>query len=139
MAKKKATARRKHEAAKKKAALEAEAHRKKQEIESAEAERRRQEMQAKVAKKKDSKRQPLPSKPLPPIIDIRVLVGEVEAGRYPSIKRYKDDHDDICYICKGRGNLVSCDFCCKAVHFPCLLQRFTVKEPEPEEHRIEVN
>jgi hypothetical protein len=75
-----------------------------------------------------------PPKPLPPIIDIQALVDEVDTGRYPSMSRYKGDaHGDNCSICKDGGNLFCCDFCDQVEHLRCLRERFTVKEPEPDE------
>jgi len=78
---------------------------------------------------------PPANKPLPPIIDVRVLAGEVESGRYPSVKRIADDaeHQDSCYICKATGALICCDFCTKAVHFGCMRTKFTLPYPEPKD------
>jgi len=75
---------------------------------------------------------------LPPTLDTRVLVAEVDAGRYPSINRNKDNvvHEEVCHICKQEEEdegLLNCDFCTKAVHFSCLRIRFIVKYPEPED------
>jgi hypothetical protein len=75
-----------------------------------------------------------PPKPLPPIIDTRALADEVDSGRYPSMNRYKDDaHADICFICQDGGELLCCDFCPKSVHLACVLKKFTIKDPEPED------
>jgi hypothetical protein len=72
-----------------------------------------------------------------PILDTRVLVAEVESGRYPSFQRNSRDviHEDACYICKQTGGppLMRCDFCPKVNHMACMLSRFIVKEPEPED------
>ncbi len=77
---------------------------------------------------------PPPPKPLPPIIDVRALADEVDIGRYPSVKRYKgDDHQDKCFICHKVGTLYCCEFCTKAVHMECMLEKFTIKVPEPED------
>jgi hypothetical protein len=78
---------------------------------------------------------PPPKRPTPPIVDVRVLVKEVESGRYPSIKRVADDadHDEVCYICKKEGPLICCDFCPKAVHFDCMRRKFTLPYPEPKD------
>lgn len=78
---------------------------------------------------------PTVSRVLPPIIDTHVLIAEVEAGRYPSIKRHHGNvqHERSCYMCKSKRTepLVGCDFCTKCVHMTCMLERFTVKQPEP--------
>lgn len=84
--------------------------------------------------------------PEPAIIDTRTLVQEVDAGRYPSIKRFGDnnnEHDSKCAICKeiapptplvvGQQNLIPCDFCKQVVHFSCVRTRFTLKDPEPDD------
>lgn len=86
-------------------------------------------------KRAKKEKEPPPKRPLPPVIDVRVLVKEVESGRYPSMGRIVDDieHDDLCYICKKEGNLVYCDFCSKAVHFDCMRTRFTLPYPEPRD------
>jgi hypothetical protein len=78
---------------------------------------------------------------MPPVIDTRVFVAEVEAGRYPSIKRYSGLHDNCCAICKqtespsfpGQIQLLPCDFCKQSVHFACIHTKWTVKDPEPED------
>ena len=76
------------------------------------------------------------------IIDISVLASEVDAGRYPSIKRNdfnefdpeEDFHEDKCYICKDeRGLLYKCDFCPRINHLECIRSRFIVKDPEPHD------
>jgi hypothetical protein len=86
----------------------------------------------KQRKRKKKEKEPPPQRPVPPVVDVRVLVKEVESGRYPSMGRLVGDvdHDDICYICKKEGNLVCCDFCSKAVHFDCMRTRFTLPYPE---------
>lgn len=85
-----------------------------------------------------------------PIIDIRPLAQEIDAGRYPSMKRYIVDasngRDTVCAICKvehpstgklkGQFNdvenkLLSCDFCRQVEHYTCAITKFTVKYPEP--------
>lgn len=76
----------------------------------------------------------IPPKPLPPIIDVQALVDEVDTGRYPSMSRFKGDaHQDNCSICKDGGDLYCCDFCNQVEHLRCLRERFTVKQPEPDE------
>lgn len=100
-----------------------------------------EEIVAKPTKKKrkmEVKLPAAPSGPPPPIIDVRVLVSEVESGRYPSIKRVADglDHEDECYICKNEGTLIACDFCTKAVHYECMRTKFTLPYPEPRDDFI---
>lgn len=89
----------------------------------------------KKRRRRASKPKPVPPpKPLPPIIDIQALVDEIDVGRYPSLGRYKGDaHQDRCSICKDGGDLYCCDFCTQVEHLSCLRERFTVKEPEPDE------
>jgi hypothetical protein len=75
------------------------------------------------------------NKPPPPIVDIQVLADEADTGRYPSIKRYNGEHDDVCTICKNQvdGTLYCCDFCPHVVHLDCIREKHTIKEPEPHE------
>ena len=92
----------------------------------------------------------LPVKPLvllpqAPLIDSRALINEVDSGRYPTFKRFEGKHDTTCTLCKregkpwkigsrGRNRLfLTCHFCHRAVHFECVLKRYTLKEPEPED------
>lgn len=89
----------------------------------------------------------LPVKPvvfLPeaPLIDSRALVAEVDSGRYPSFKRFEGVHEELCTLCrkketpsttKRKGVLLPCSFCKRAVHLNCVLKRYTLKEPEPED------
>lgn len=70
-----------------------------------------------------------------PMIDLNVLVEEVDAGRFPSMKRYEeDDHIDVCEICHetsddgDRGPIYCCAFCSSAEHFSCLKSRYNVHE-----------
>ncbi|KAL7558781.1 hypothetical protein ACA910_018285 [Epithemia clementina (nom. ined.)] len=76
---------------------------------------------------------------LPTIVDTRVLVAEVTHGRYPSIKPNVDSvtRTELCPLCKTGPSdispLVLCCFCPNSFHFNCLLQRYTVKEPEPDD------
>ena len=70
-----------------------------------------------------------------PMIDLNVLVEEVDAGRFPSMKRYEeDDHIDVCEICHEtsddgeRGPVYCCAFCPNAEHFSCLKSRYNVHE-----------
>ena len=86
-----------------------------------------------------------------PIIDIYPLVQEVDAGRYPSMKRYNNDsRDDKCAICKQKEftsangiepkelgslhadqTLIPCNFCRQVEHFTCAQTKFIIKFPEP--------
>ena len=73
----------------------------------------------------------------PAIIDVDVLAGEIDSGRYPSMKRNKnndaDAHEDVCYICRDpRGLLYMCDFCPRVNHLECIRSRFIIKDPEPQ-------
>ena len=75
----------------------------------------------------------------PPLIDTRVIVQEIDAGRYPSINRQaalkpaKGVHADKCFICKSIGNrpLNKCNFCPQKVHIACARSKWTLPEPEP--------
>jgi hypothetical protein len=85
-------------------------------------------------RKRRSTKPPPPPKPAPPIIDTRALADEVDAGRYPSMKRYNEGfHADTCFICRDGGVLICCNFCRNAEHLKCIRTRFTVKDPEPED------
>lgn len=67
-------------------------------------------------------------------IDTSVLVDEVEAGRYPSMKRNSSEviHETHCYICKSDTDRSKfrCQFCTHTIHRKCMLTRYIVKEPE---------
>jgi len=77
---------------------------------------------------------PSPPKPILPSIDTRALVDEVGSGRYPSMNRYVEgSYDNLCVICKKNGDLLYCNFCHRVEHLKCIRQKFTIKEPEPEE------
>lgn len=83
----------------------------------------------------------------PSIIDTRVFISEVDSGRYPSISRNNTEdviHELVCALCHDEEapeilsptkttNVLKCNFCTKVVHYCCMLKRFTVKEPEPED------
>ena len=92
----------------------------------------RLEMQKEQVKGKAKERR---QKPPPPIVDIQVLADEADTGRYPSVKRYHGEHDDVCTICKNQveGTLYCCDFCQRVVHLDCIREKHTIKEPEPRE------
>lgn len=73
---------------------------------------------------------------LPPVIDVQVLADEVDAGRYPSMKRHNGDHhEEDCAICKQYKDesLLCCDFCPRVVHLECIREKHTVKDPEPQD------
>jgi len=62
----------------------------------------------------------------PPMIDTRVLVHEIDAGRYPSINRVaanlppKSPIGGKCPICKtAKPPLYKCNFCFRKVHITC--------------------
>jgi len=76
---------------------------------------------------------PQPPKPLPPAIDVGALADEIKSGRYPSFKVYEGEHADECVLCRNGGTMYCCEFCGNVEHFKCLLTKFTVKEPEPDE------
>ena len=89
-----------------------------------------------VKKRKKRKKSPVANpKPITPvIIDIRPLVEEIRAGRYPSMKEYTGDHPDICFVCKNKGNdLYFCEFCQNAEHLTCVQTRVTIRDPEPDD------
>ena len=80
----------------------------------------------------------LPQTPLPPFIDVRILVEELSSGRYPSITRQPDDvmRSSKCSICTKRAGeiqepLHNCSFCPNAYHWTCARKRYTMKDPEP--------
>jgi hypothetical protein len=81
---------------------------------------------------------------LPPMIDIQVFIGEVDSGRYPSMKRHQNKHDDGCALCRNKvlphfpstskaAKLLPCTYCQKSVHFHCIGTRYRLKYPEPNE------
>ena len=89
-------------------------------------------------KKKRTRRKsdtPAATKPTGPVIvDIRPLVEEVRAGRYPSMKVYNAEHLDICFLCKTKGDDVfNCEFCANSEHLGCLKSKVTIRDPEPED------
>ncbi|GKZ01404.1 hypothetical protein MPSEU_001091200 [Mayamaea pseudoterrestris] len=70
-------------------------------------------------------------------IDTGVLAVEVDAGRYPSMKRNKPDqeHHTSCYLCKSNAEvapLMECQFCARSVHWECMLSRYIVQEPDTD-------
>ncbi|GKY93518.1 hypothetical protein MPSEU_000319200 [Mayamaea pseudoterrestris] len=70
-------------------------------------------------------------------IDTGVLAVEVDAGRYPSMKRNKPDqeHHTSCYLCKYNAEvapLMECQFCARSVHWECMLSRYIVQEPDTD-------
>ena len=67
----------------------------------------------------------------PVIVDIRSLVEEVRAGRYPSMKVYNGEHLDICLFCKTKGgHLFNCEFCPNSEHLGCVKSKVTIRDPE---------
>jgi hypothetical protein len=90
-----------------------------------------------------------PTLPSLSIIDIHPLVQEIDAGRYPSMKRYgsngEDDRDANCAICKQvdppvpvtikgdhceHEDLKPCNFCRQVEHYSCAITKFAIKYPE---------
>mmetsp|Transcript_14099 Transcript_14099/g.16397 ORF Transcript_14099/g.16397 Transcript_14099/m.16397 type:complete len:427 (+) Transcript_14099:929-2209(+) len=68
------------------------------------------------------------------IIDIRPLVEEIRAGRYPSIQEYTGERSDICCLCKNKdGEMYYCEFCENAEHLSCVQSRVTIRDPEPDD------
>ena len=68
------------------------------------------------------------------VIDIRPLVEEVRAGRYPSMKPYTGEHLDICFICKTEDkDVYHCEFCCNSEHLVCLQSKLTIRNLEPDD------
>eukprot|EP00977_Amphora_coffeiformis_P003955 scaffold793_cov161-Amphora_coffeaeformis.AAC.7 len=74
----------------------------------------------------------------PPMIDTRVLVHEIDAGRYPSINRTvaklppKSPAGGKCPICKtAKPPLHKCNFCFRKVHIACARLKWNLPDPEP--------
>lgn len=83
------------------------------------------------------------------IVDTRTLVAEVNAGRYPSFRRFFGEHLHHCAICSYKtsppnitpntqatltsNHLFPCVFCQRAIHLSCAQTKYIIKEPEPEE------
>lgn len=68
------------------------------------------------------------------VIDIRPLMEEVRAGRYPSMKAYTGEHLDICFICKTEDKEVyHCEFCCNSEHLVCIQSKLTIHNLEPDD------
>lgn len=74
----------------------------------------------------------------PPMIDTRVLVQEIDAGRYPSINRRaaqkpdKGQYAGKCTICRtAEPVLQKCNFCPRSVHMACARLKYTLPDPEP--------
>lgn len=76
-----------------------------------------------------------PIKPTEPVvIDIRPLVEEVRAGRYPSMKVYNGEHLNICFLCKTEGeDVFHCEFCMNSEHLDCVKSKVTIQDPEPDD------
>ncbi len=87
-------------------------------------------------KRRRRKRTPVanPKPATPFIVDIRPLVEEIRAGRYPSMKEYTGNHLHICVLCKNRGDDVNfCEFCSNAEHLACVQSKVTIRDPEPDD------
>jgi hypothetical protein len=70
----------------------------------------------------------------PVVIDIRPLVEEVRAGRYPSMKVYNGEHLNICFLCKTEGeDVLHCEFCMNSEHLGCVKSKVTIQDPEPDD------
>ena len=89
----------------------------------------------KKKKRKSTVANPKPQPSTPVIIDIRPLVEEIRAGRYPSMKEYNGDHIDICFACKNKGgdDLRHCEFCDNSEHLSCVQSRVTIRDLEPDD------
>jgi hypothetical protein len=67
--------------------------------------------------------------PLPQVPNAfhQLLTRAPFAGRYPSVKRYKDDaHHELCFVCRDGGELLRCNSCPNAVHFGGVCTSFMV-------------
>jgi len=66
------------------------------------------------------------------VIDTQVLAMECEAGRYPSVTRFRGDHEVLCTLCKKPedAHLINCDFCKNSFHQLCLDRRMLFKDPQ---------
>ena len=73
--------------------------------------------------------------PVPLPVDVRAIFDEVDGGRYPSMKRYRKEHQKTCLGCKvvGEAPLHKCSFCANVEHIGCMRERCLVKDPEPLE------
>jgi hypothetical protein len=67
-----------------------------------------------------------------PKIDVQVILGDLQAGRFPSFVRFHGEHDTVCYLCRqDGGTLHGCDYCQQAVHYSCMCRKWLVRKPEP--------
>jgi hypothetical protein len=106
------------------------------ELKQAEKESIDESLKTSIRKKKKRKKSPMANpKPVTPVIvDIRPLVEEIRAGRYPSMKEYDGDHPDICFVCKNKGgDLYACEFCDNSEHLACVQAKVTIRDPEPDD------
>jgi len=88
-------------------------------------------LQRKEGKKRKKVDTPVAKPAAPIIVDIRPLVEEVRAGRYPSMKVYNGEHLDICVFCKTKGGHVfNCEFCSNSEHLGCVKSKVTIRDPE---------
>lgn len=71
----------------------------------------------------------------PIIVDIKPLVEEIRAGRFPSMKEYTGDRADICFVCKNRGgdDLFFCEFCENSEHLSCVQTKVAIRDPETDD------
>ncbi len=78
---------------------------------------------------------PKPQPSVPTIVDIRPLVEEIRAGRYPSMKEFDGNHLNICFVCKNKGgdDLYYCEFCENAEHLSCVQSKVTIREIEEDD------
>ena len=87
-------------------------------------------------KKRRKRNTSAPTKPAaaPVIVDIRPLVEEVRAGRYPSMKVYNGEHLNICMLCKTQGDDVfHCEFCANSEHIGCVKSKVSIRDLEPDD------
>jgi hypothetical protein len=104
----------------------------------AEARRERERQEAKRLERKKRKRarqQARRSKEeasTAPKIDVQVILGDLQAGRFPSFVRFSGEHDTVCCLCRQDGGaLHGCDYCQQAVHYSCMCRKWIVRKPEP--------
>jgi hypothetical protein len=106
--------------------VKAEARRKRERREAKKAERqRRKRAQQQVRRSKQEVT-------AAPKIDVQVILGDLQAGRFPSFLRYTGEHDTMCCLCRQDGDVLhGCDYCHQAVHYSCMCRKWIVRKPEP--------